>query len=78
MSMDRAKHNPHAYEGDGGPCQKCGLSKGFSVHGDMDKIAQKIADREDSGDRPEATHEPSLPAGEGGRATNIRLKDKTA
>ena len=78
MSMERAKHNPHPYEGDGGPCQKCGLSKGYSVHGNMDEIAERIAEREARGDRPEATHDPSVPAGEGARATNIRLKEKSA
>lgn len=83
MSMDKAKHNPHPYEGDGkGPCEKCGLSKGFSVHGDMDKIAEKIAEREDKGDRPTARgrreEDQPIPAGEGARVSNIRMKDKSA
>lgn len=57
---DRVKwqHTPHGYEGNGPVCEKCQMRSGNSIHGDMDKIAEKIAAREEreADERRDARH----------------------
>lgn len=44
------QHTLHDYDGTssvGATCDKCGFRQGNSIHGDPEKIAQRIADREE-------------------------------
>lgn len=47
MNRIRMQHREHAFSGKGETCDDCGLGKRNSVHGNMNEIAGRIAERED-------------------------------